>query len=238
MTDKNDLANRFFEFEALLRRYNARRMVKSGQGASVHRGQGRLLTLLTMQSEVSQKDLAYVLGMRPQSVGELLGKLEKNDWIVRTPSEEDRRVMLVSLTDKGREEAKKLAEESNSGSEIFEIFSEEEMEQFTGFLDRLIEELAKEVGEDPEDRKAFIERFASRDFLRGEHPHHHGRKTPFEKRFGGEEDAFGRGRKHWRPGFGPGMPHDHPGFGPEFGPGPHHKGPEPEEGSKDEWEDF
>ena len=39
--------------------------------------------------------------MRPQSLGELLSKLEKNGYILRTPSETDRRVMNIKLTDEG-----------------------------------------------------------------------------------------------------------------------------------------
>lgn len=214
MTEKNELANRFFELESLLRRYYARKAVKEGPAGSIHRGQGRLLTLLTMQPEISQKDLAYILGMRPQSVGELLGKLEKNEWITRTPSTEDRRVMIISLTEKGQEAAAKLVKESQAGSELFDIFSEDEQGNLLGYVDRLIEKLSAEVGEDPEGRKAFMERFGGPEFFKNSPHHRHPRpEPPFEKRFGFE------GRR----------------FGPEEGCGHHPNRPQQE---PDEWNDF
>ena len=46
------------------------------------RGQGRVLAILKMQPEISQKELLYLLDMRPQSLGELLSKLEKTDTLL------------------------------------------------------------------------------------------------------------------------------------------------------------
>lgn len=177
MFEQNELARKFFAFDFLLKKYFAKETKKVGGHGSPHRGQGRVLTLLTMQSNISQKDLAYILGMRPQSVGELLGKLEKNEWITRTPSDEDKRVMLISLTEEGREKAKQLAEEPKIGEDLFGIFSEEEQEQFAAYIDRLTEEVAKRVGEDPTEHPDFMERFNNPEFFGGGHPHphpHHG----------------------------------------------------------------
>lgn len=223
MTNKNELANRFFEFESLLRRYYARKSVNQGPAGSIHRGQGRLLTLLAMQSEISQKDLAYILGMRPQSVGELIGKLEKNEWITRTPSSEDKRVLLISLTKKGQAAAEKVAEEANSGSELFAIFSDEEQGQLLDFINRMMEEIAKEVGEEPEEQKAFRERFGEPELFRDRpHPRRPRPEPPFDKRFGfpGQE-ADSEAEK-----FGPGCHHR-----------PHHH-PKPDDENKDDWNDF
>lgn len=251
MADNTELSNRFFEFESLLRRYYARKMVRKGQISSAHRGQGRVLMLLTMQSEVSQKDLAFILGMRPQSVGELLGKLEKNEWIKREASKEDRRVMLVSLTEKGQAEAKKLAEESENSGEIFDIFSEEEQQQFLEFLERMIAKLSEEVGEDPEDRKAFMEKFAGPDFFREGpplegHPHFEKRFGPHERKFDSQQENFDTpdSRLHDRHGkdLDPRNFHHGPAFDDgqksDFKPGHHGHPHKPGQPSSDEWNDF
>jgi DNA-binding MarR family transcriptional regulator len=46
--------------------------------------------------------------MRPQSVGELLQKLEDKELITRKASDQDRRIMIIRLTDLGKEEAEKF----------------------------------------------------------------------------------------------------------------------------------
>lgn len=51
------------------------------------------------QAEIrSFADLSYLLGIRQQS----LNKLEKSGYVERRPSEADRRVMVVHLTEKGK----------------------------------------------------------------------------------------------------------------------------------------
>lgn len=58
-----------------------------GDMADVTRGQGRVLTVLQNTDNISTKDLAYVMGIRQQSLNELLKKLEKKGYVVRKPSE-------------------------------------------------------------------------------------------------------------------------------------------------------
>lgn len=65
-------------------------------------GQGRVLLLLKNAGTISQRDLARVMGVRPQSLGELLGKLEAAGYVERTPNKDDRRVMDVCITEAGR----------------------------------------------------------------------------------------------------------------------------------------
>ncbi|WP_438761415.1 MarR family winged helix-turn-helix transcriptional regulator [Enterococcus sp. AZ194] len=180
---KQELPQKFMETQSLMRRYMHREMGKQGQ-MDPHHGQGRILMILGMKESISQKDLAFILGVRPQSIGELLGKMEKQEWITRTASEEDRRVMLVSLTEKGQEEAKRMTEQPHFGTDLFSIFNEEEQEQLVDFFERLIEELEEKVGNGDEDeRKEFIRHFGGgHGGPRGHHgggpfgprrPHHH-----------------------------------------------------------------
>lgn len=51
-----------------------------GPFADTSRGQGRVLAILKMKPEISTKDLAYLLGIRQQSLNELLNKLEKKEY--------------------------------------------------------------------------------------------------------------------------------------------------------------
>ena len=51
-----------------------------------HRGQGRVLSILKLKPEITQKELTYLLDMSKQALGELLKKLENCGYITRTPS--------------------------------------------------------------------------------------------------------------------------------------------------------
>ena len=124
--------NRFLHFGTLLRRYDTWQQRENGLPSSRHHGQGRLLALLKLQPEITQRQLVYVLDMSRQAVSECLAKLEAADYITRTPDPNDRRVMRIKLTARGQQ----IAEQAeNSGSDdIFDVLTPEE--QTT--LDRLL----------------------------------------------------------------------------------------------------
>lgn len=63
-----------------------------------------------VQRELSQAELAELIGIRPQSIGPILVKLEEEGLIERRPSQADRRSHLLALTDEGRAAAAKARE--------------------------------------------------------------------------------------------------------------------------------
>ena len=71
-------------------------------GRPPHRERERVLTLLQESDGISQRKLALILDIRPQSLSELLGKLERDGLIRREKNEDDKREILVSLTEVGR----------------------------------------------------------------------------------------------------------------------------------------
>jgi DNA-binding MarR family transcriptional regulator len=117
------------------------------------RGQGRVLALLKMQPEISTKDMSYLLGIRQQSLNELLNKLEKAEYVVRTPSEADRRVMMVTLTEKG----KAIPQTNADYSGIFDCLSPDEQGALGNLLDRVIASLENQLGiEDDESVESWM----------------------------------------------------------------------------------
>lgn len=174
------LMRTFFHATALMHRYHHHIRRDREHGGNPHRGQGRVLALLKLKPEITQKELTFLLNMRNQSLGELLVKLERGGYIERTPSETDRRVMNVKLTEAGAEAAEQAEQNQQEDGKLFESFTEEEREQFGGYLQRLIEELEKQTEG---------EGFAGRD------------PRDFWGREGGPRPPFGPGG---RGGFGPG----------------------------------
>lgn len=114
-----------------------------GHGHKRH-GQSRVLTMVSMKEGINQKDLAFLLGIRPQTLGEMLQKLEERGLIVRAKSETDGRAIEVSLTDEGRARAAEIAERrALAAADFFAVLTDEEKEQLGAILDKLGAELDK-----------------------------------------------------------------------------------------------
>jgi len=157
MTEKSkNLMEKFFRAVGLMHRYNYRNIAEFGPFANPHRGQGRVLGILKMQPEISQKELGYLLDMRAQSLSELLAKLEKAGFITRSVSKDDQRVMNIKLTKKGLAAANSSQEKSEE-DDFFSFLNAEETKTLNSILDKLITELESKtkIGEDEDPRVAF-----------------------------------------------------------------------------------
>jgi DNA-binding MarR family transcriptional regulator len=136
---------------------------------SPYRGQGRVLSLLKIESKMSQKKLSFLLGIRPQSMGELLVKLEQNGDIIRTPSNEDKRALYIELTEKGMQTANEneaSLDDEQKSEDVFSCLTLEEQSVMSTYIERLVTELKAEM---PEDHEAFLQHH---------HMHHHHEEDP------------------------------------------------------------
>lgn len=144
---ENQMNEQFMKLQHDLHRYLRSRAAKN-HTMGPHRGQGRILALLKLNPEISQKELTFVLNMRPQSVGELLQKLEDKEWITREASEADRRVMIVRLTELGKAEAEKVSERPDFGEELFADFTDEEKAEWSRLVEKLSNTLKSHFSEE------------------------------------------------------------------------------------------
>ena len=144
----SELYEKLARLQWLLHKQQIRGYAEAGPMADTTRGQGRILAVLKLRDGISTKDLSYLLGLRVSSLNELLSKLEKNGHVTREPSEQDKRVLLVKLTDKGRS-----VEEPGpvDFGDIFAGLSDEEQQAFGGYLDRVIAALTEKFGYDEEE---------------------------------------------------------------------------------------
>jgi DNA-binding MarR family transcriptional regulator len=141
-----DLYEQFVHMQWLLHRYQLQNYREFGPFADPHRGQGRVLALLKLNPEISQKDLSNILNIRSQSLGELLFKLERNGYITRTPSESDRRVIMIRLTSAGKAAANQ-SEPKSDGDRVFGCLSEDERAALSGYFSRIICSLEKQFAD-------------------------------------------------------------------------------------------
>ena len=140
-----ELLEQLIRLERLLHFRHLRAHRERGPMADPHRGQGRILALLKLKPEMSQQELSTILDIRSQSLGELLAKLERQGYIRRSPSETDRRAMVIRLTEEGAAVAE-TATEAPEADGLFGCLSEEERSALSGYLERLIASWEEELG--------------------------------------------------------------------------------------------
>ena len=161
---------KFMDVQQLMDALHHRHTKKGGPAADATRGRGRILALLQLKDGIATKDMAQILGIRVSSLNEVLAKLEKDGLVERVPSEADKRVMLVNLTESGR--AAK-APGDHLPDRLFAGFDEDDLGAFGGYLDRITANIEEELGGDA---KEVLEqqRAARKAFLAESHEGHHG----------------------------------------------------------------
>ena len=142
--EKNDLAETLIEMHHLMHRYHMIQHSKNIGDFDPRRGQGRILAALKKMNSTNQRELAFILDIRQQSLGELLQKLELNGYIKRKQSEDDKRAMIVEITDKGRE----LKFYKPDYSNLFDNFNERERKTLKKYLERIIDNLESLINEE------------------------------------------------------------------------------------------
>lgn len=176
----SSIMKRYMDLDALIERYYHLQRFKGAGCGHPMRGQGRVLSVLQLKPEISQKELAFMLDMRKQSMGEILTKLEAKGYIVRKPNAEDQRAMDVSLTSEGAAAAAEIDSQMEEQDDLFDVLSDDEQEQLIGYLDRLITSMTQRLTDMPEPEESG--RHQERDDRKYHHDLH--------------------GRRDWNPGRG------------------------------------
>ncbi len=114
------------------------------RGLDIGPGQGRILFALWQEDGVPINELIKKTLLRKSTLSELLDSLESAELVKRVQSEEDKRKVLIELTDKTRQMLNVYIEVSQEMTKIFyESFQPEEMDQFETYLQRVLDNLVK-----------------------------------------------------------------------------------------------
>lgn len=139
------------------------RHISEGRGS-----QKRILMFLREFGDITQRELTERLGIQPGSASEVIGKLETAGFLVRTPSNADRRTMNIVLTEAGKAAAEEAALQREARhQQMFSSLSGEEQDILLGLLEKLNadwETKYRQNGAESDCRKG-----------RGHHHHHHER---------------------------------------------------------------
>lgn len=147
---------------SLLHRY---RISVALSGLNLYRGQPEILEYLSKHGDCSQKELADSLGVSPASIATSLKRMSKEDFIKRTPDENDRRINRLKITEKGentRLEGRKRCDKIDKI--MFSDFSDDEVAVFSDMLSRI----TKNLSEDGITDKEIIEYIKNSDNRNGD----------------------------------------------------------------------
>ena len=111
---------------------------------NLSRGQGRVLAILKRKDNISTKNLAIILGISISALNSLLTKLEKNGFIIKEQSNEDKRILLVKLTDKGHNYVLK----PSIDYKIFDCLDDNQKQDFDSYLNLIIREILEDLKKD------------------------------------------------------------------------------------------
>lgn len=122
----------------LHRNYLERELNKTG----VYRSQHQILMFIANNPNVSQKDIAKLHHVSTATIAVSLKKLEKGGYIVRSMDKEDNRFNKICITGRGMDIVNNSINVfKRIEKNMFDGFSEEELNQFNGYFERLCKNL-------------------------------------------------------------------------------------------------
>lgn len=163
------------------------------------------LRLLSVEGDVTAGRISEYLDIKPSSVTQIIKKLEDIEVIEKIKSKEDARVTLVRLTEKGKDSLKDRSETSSTlKTELFKDFSNEDLEKFNDYLEKLFENISSEEFIDKlnktfegDNRWRKFDKISAQFSRAREKMMEHGSFEEFDffNRFGPGVDFKGRGRR-------------------------------------------
>lgn len=163
------------------------------------------LRLLSVEGDVTAGRISEYLDIKPSSVTQIIKKLEDIEVIEKIKSKEDARVTLVRLTEKGKDSLKDRSETSSTLKiELFKDFSNEDLEKFNDYLEKLFENISSEEFIDKlnktfegDNRWRKFDKISAQFSRAREKMMEHGSFEEFDffNRFGPGGDFKGRGRR-------------------------------------------
>lgn len=108
----------------------------------INPAQGRILFALWQKDNIPIQELGERTSLEKSTLTSMLDRLEKLGYLVRVPSTEDRRKILIRLTEKNEEMRAAYERVSEDMLDLFyRGLSEEEIQNLEGMLERMLENL-------------------------------------------------------------------------------------------------
>ncbi|MDH5482179.1 MAG: MarR family transcriptional regulator [Candidatus Bathyarchaeota archaeon] len=120
------------------------RILKKAGIDEINPAQGRILFVLWKKDEIPIGELAKETRLSKSTLTSMLDRLERTGYVVRVPSREDRRIILIKRTEKDKHLEDKYIQVSNEMTRLFyHGFTSKEIDDFENYLRRLLANLIK-----------------------------------------------------------------------------------------------
>lgn len=118
------------------------RMLAEADIDAFNGAQGRILYVLWQGDGLTISQLSAQTSLANTTLTSMLDRMEQSGLIQREPSPTDRRALLIRLTDKARALREGYDRISQRMNELYYLgFTEEEVRQFEGYLQRVLDNL-------------------------------------------------------------------------------------------------
>ncbi len=115
------------------------RKLKEYNLEEINPAQGRILFALWQKDGISIQELSKKTSLEKSTLTSMLDRLEDTGHLVRMPSKEDRRKIIVKLTEKDKRLQSAYMQISEEMAELFyKGFRAREIDEFEGYLRRIL----------------------------------------------------------------------------------------------------
>lgn len=139
--DYRELTARLIKLNLVMKLYSSEELDSLG----VHFSQTPILGYISQHPRCTQIEIAEALSVSPASIALSTKRMEKSGFIIKEIMPDNLRCKRLSLTDKGRfiyEKGISIRDEQDA--QMYSGFSEEELVELSGLIDRLTINLTKE----------------------------------------------------------------------------------------------
>ncbi len=120
------------------------KILKKAGISEINPPQGRILFALWKKDEIPITELAGKTLLSKSTLTSMLDRLEEAGFIIRIPSEKDRRTILIKRTEKDKRLESKYVQVSDEMTNLFyKGFASEEIDTFEEYLKRILANLTK-----------------------------------------------------------------------------------------------
>jgi DNA-binding MarR family transcriptional regulator len=117
-------------------------LLKKSKIQKLNPAQGRIMFVLWQKDNIPIHELAQKTQLTKSTLTSMLDRLEDSGFLKRVPSEEDRREILIELTEDKNFLQEKYADISQEMIDLFyDTFEETDIDEFENFLRRILKNL-------------------------------------------------------------------------------------------------
>lgn len=138
MPDNDQLLQLPMLFKDLIKRMSQEWKKRSSEDLTM--SQFRMLLTLNKEGAMKAIELADILCLTPGAITGMTDKLEEHGWVARERSDEDRRVVLIQLTEAGEELVRSIKIKQRETTEaFFKILPAEDIAHLNRIFTQLLE---------------------------------------------------------------------------------------------------